>query len=349
MEVNHSIEKLIVRYLQKEIRKEELRELDAWIHESEANEAHFFALKSIFDAARQPGAYTKQQAEESWERLLPKLNSRLSDNPKNGKSGKFRLRAKLSWLPYAAAILVAAVIGFGTGKYMEAEHGNPSTVCQEIHIGKNGRANTLWLADGSKITLRSSSRLKYPAQFNGAKREVYLEGEAYFEVAKDASKPFIVHLPNQRITVLGTSFNVQAPGNSDFSVTTLASGRILLEAFDTAGQKIRSVTLEPDHQARADNRSGCILLTRTDASLSKAWIEGKYRFKDEPLLSILRQLENYYEVSIRLTEDSLQNIRYTGTFSLDQEIGEVLEIINSEHQFRITKKGKTIEIAANHK
>ena len=178
---------------------------------------------------------------------------------------------------------------------------------------------------------------------------VHLEGEAYFEVAKNHSKPFIVKLKNQQITVLGTSFNIQAFNDDRFSVTTLLSGSIQLESFDAQGRKMSSMKLKPNQQARSDNRTGSIFLSETDASISNAWVGGKYRFKDETLVSIVKRLENYYGVNIRLAHDSLRNIRYTGTFSLDQGIQEVLDIINSEKQFTFMKDGKDILISARSK
>lgn len=110
-----------------------------------------------------------------------------------------------------------------------------------------------------------------------------------------------------------------------------------------------SMKLKPNQQARSDNRTGSIFLSETDASISNAWVGGKYRFKDETLVSIVKRLENYYGVNIRLAHDSLRNIRYTGTFSLDQGIQEVLDIINSEKQFTFMKDGKDILISARSK
>ena len=192
--------------------------------------------------------------------------------------------------------------------------------------------------------------LNTPPPFNGDERVVHLEGEAYFEVAKNHSKPFIVKLKNQQITVLGTSFNIQAFNDDRFSVTTLLSGSILLESFWTLKDgKVSSMKLKPNQQARSDNRTGSIFLSETDASISNAWVGGKYRFKDETLVSIVKRLENYYGVNIRLAHDSLRNIRYTGTFSLDQGIQEVLDIINSEKQYTFMKDGKDILISARSK
>ena len=112
-------------------------------------------------------------------------------------------------------------IGVGMNQWISNRLYAGDTEYNEIVVEKGGRANTLLLSDGSKIILNASTRFKYPTSFNGDERVVHLEGEAYFEVAKNHSKPFIVKLKNQQITVLGTSFNIQAFNDDRFSVTTL--------------------------------------------------------------------------------------------------------------------------------
>lgn len=343
MEPESRIEELIIRFLQNEIREEEIRELDAWIHGSEENKSHFFELKNIFDSRKQSSFFEEQAVVESWERMLARLKKECLIPSESGPYGK---KFWLTFTRYAAIVVVAIGIGFGAGKFASKGFSGGEVEYNEIFIEKGGRANTVLLSDGSKIILNSSTRFKYPTQFNGNNREVFLEGEAYFEVARNESKPFVVKLKNQSITVLGTSFNVQAYNEERYSVTTLLSGSILLESFDSQGRNMSRMTLKPNQQARSDNRTGSIFLSEMDASISNAWVVGKYRFKDETLSSIVRRLENYYGVDIRLAHDTLRNIRYTGTFSLDQSIQEVLEVINSEGQFSFIKDGKNILISA---
>ena len=330
MESNNSIEELIIRYLQNEIQEDELRVLDAWIHESDANKSHFFELKGLFDTRKEVAFLNHYSVERSWERMAGKLDAISGVSVKSKVLGK---QFWLSFLRYAAIIVIAMGIGVGMNQWISNRLYAGDTEYNEIVVEKGGRANTLLLSDGSKIILNASTRFKYPTSFNGDERVVHLEGEAYFEVAKNHSKPFIVKLKNQQITVLGTSFNIQAFNDDRFSVTTLLSGSILLESFDAQGRKMSSMKL----------------LSETDASISNAWVGGKYRFKDETLVSIVKRMENYYGVNIRLAHDSLRNIRYTGTFSLDQGIQEVLDIINSEKQFTFTKDGKDILISARSK
>lgn len=342
MESENPIEELIIRYLQHDIAENELRELDGWIHESEENKKNFFQLKNLFDSRNQALSSSIDMRADSWPRMLTKIN-RLPESLEKGVPE--RKSIWMSCLKYVAIIGVAFGVGFGIHEFNDSSVSGNVATYNEIIVEKGGRANTVILSDGSKVVLNASTHFKYPAAFDAKRREVYLDGEAYFEVAKDAAKPFTVRLKNQEITVLGTSFNILAHQEDPYSVITLLSGSILLESFDRQGKKMGSMKMKPNQQARSDNESGSIFLSEVDATVSNAWIGGRYKFRDEKLSSIVRRLQNYYGVDIRL-EDSLKDVCYTGTFSLDQTIQEVLRVINSEEQFSFTKQGKEIIISA---
>ena len=104
--------------------------------------------------------------------------------------------------------------------------------------------------------------------------------------------------------------------------------------------------LKPDQKALSDNSTGSVSLQEVNASLSNAWINGEYKFKDEPLASIVKRLENYYNVNIHLDDKRLEKIRYTGTFSLDQDILDVFRIIDYEKQLIFKRVEKEIFITS---
>lgn len=343
------IEELIIRYLQQEIDEEELRILENWLEQSPENKHYFFQLKSISDSSRRPAYLRRQQGEISWKRM----EDRLKHKPK-GKSPSTKFVSFYFWksfLKYAGIILAAISIGWGMGGYLPLKNKTQTSpdkvVYNQIRVEKGGRANTLLLSDGSKIVLNAATTFTYPTTFGEKERMVYLDGEAYFEVAQDAEKPFIVRLKKQDITVLGTSFNVEAYGNDAYSIVTLLNGKITLETFNEKGESMSQMFLKPNQKAFSDNQTGSVSLQETDASLAGAWIKGVYKFKDEPLSSIMKRLENYYDVRIHLENESVGRIQYTGTFALDQDIREVLRIINYENQFVFKQTGK--EICISHK
>ncbi|WP_425883893.1 FecR family protein [Parabacteroides sp. ASD2025] len=346
MSEKYNIEELIIRFLQQDINEEELRYLESWLEEDAEHKSYFFGLKSISDSSRR-SFFTKEEVNEaSWQRMYARLDKGNEEISSYNKSRTHNLW--LSFIKYAAIVIIAVGLGWGISEFQEngylSNTKEKEIVYNEIHIQKGGRANTLILSDGTKVILNAATTFKYPTSFNEKNRKVYLDGEAYFEVAKDAKKPFVVKLKKQDITVLGTTFNVQAYENESYSIVTLLSGRVMLDAFNEFGESTSRMFLKPNQRALSDNNSGSVSLCEVNASFSNAWINGEYKFKDEPLLSICKRLENYYNVQIHLNDSCLEQIRYTGTFSLDQDIMDVFRIIDYEKQFTFKRAKRDIFI-----
>lgn len=379
MSESYYIETLIIRYLQQEIREEELRELETWLEASPDHKDTFFQLKQVADLAQYPLFIDEKVKDASWRRMEERIEHRrltqMNLPSAIGEAEATRLYEADVWkekkvpvaaaqqgrkklfvlwkqlIRYAAVCLVVWMIGVGLSEYrlhrfIRSDATSPAPILNEIRVPEGGKANTVILSDGSKIILNASTTFKYPATFEASgSREVYLEGEAYFEVYPDESKPFIVKLKKQYVTVLGTTFNIESYNDQPYSITTLLSGSIQLEAFNEQGESTGHLLLKPNQRALSDNRTGSVSLMNIDASLASAWTRGEYKFKDESLVSIIRKLELAYGVRIFLESDSLQQIRYTGTFSYDQDILDVLHIINYEKQFVFKRAGKNIFIS----
>ena len=348
MSEKYNIEELIIRFLQQDINEEELHYLESWLEEDAEHKSYFFGLKSISDSSRRSFFSKEEVNEASWQRMLARIDKHQEKNPSLGKS---RTRDLLiSCVKYAAIIIFAIGSGWGIhefqGKIQQSDLAEKDVVYNEIHVQKDGRANTVLLSDGSKVILNAATTFRYPTSFDGKNRQVYLDGEAYFEISKNSEKPFVVKLKKQEITVLGTTFNVQAYGHESYSEVTLLTGRILLEAFNERGESMSCMYLKPDQKALSDNSTGSVSLQDVNASLSNAWINGEYKFKDEPLASIVKRLENYYNVKIHLEDKRLEKIRYTGTFSLDQDILDVFRIIDYEKQLIFKRVEKEIFITS---
>ena len=325
MSEKYNIEELIIRFLQQDINEEELRYLESWLEEDAEHKSYFFGLKGISDSSRRSFFSKEEVNEASWQKMLARIDKH---QEKDFSLGKSRTRDLwISYVKYAAIMIFAIGAGWGIhefqGKIQQADLEAKDVVYNEIHVQKGGRANTVLLSDGSKVILNAATTFRYPTSFNGKNRQVY------FEVSKNSEKPFVVKLKKQEITVLGTTFNIQAYGHESYSEVTLLTGRILLEAFNERGESMSRMYLKPDQKALSDNSTGSVSLQEVNASLSNAWINGEYKFKDEPLASIVKRLENYYNVKIHLDDKRLEKIRYTGTFSLDQDILDVFRIIDS--------------------
>lgn len=343
LEHNH-IETLIIRYLEQNISEEDVRELDRWIGESDEHKSYFFQLKGIYDRICRSKHFSDEELEKSWIRMSDKLESKPSTiTSEMGKKKNIFLNS----LKYVAITAGAILLGWGIGEITGNLHYHSEkklVAWNEIKVQKGGKPSTIILSDGSKVSLNTATTFRYPTDFSDTEREVFLDGEAYFEIQENADKPFTVKIKDQQITVLGTSFNIESFSEEDYSIVTLLSGSISLETFNDKQESIDNHVMQPNQRAYYDRQKGLVSLENVDASLSNVWMNGEYKFRDEPLFLILKRLENYYGITIYLEDDSLKYIKYTGTFNINQSIQEVLKIINHEKQFTFSELNKENEI-----
>lgn len=198
----------------------------------------------------------------------------------------------------------------------------------------------LELADGTKVWLNAASELKFPVQFNGPKREVFLKGEGYFQVAHDPEHKFVVHLKNSEVTVLGTVFNINAYEEEENVYTTLAEGSV---AFYSQQQQ-RQVILKPGMQGVMDIKDGTMSVSEVDPSLYSAWVEGRFVFRAMDLEMIMRQLERWYDCEIFYQNPQAKKYEFRGVISRDMEIRQVLDIIEETTDLKFDIKGRTIMV-----
>lgn len=195
-----------------------------------------------------------------------------------------------------------------------------------------GQRAQLTLQDGTKVWLNAKTTLTYPAHFNGKNRKVTIEGEAYFDVAKDPSKPFIVSAGNVEMKVLGTKFNVYSYPEAGFIQTSLIEGsvKVLNTRFPADG-----VILKPNEQVTVrGNKMVVEKITFPDHFL---WKDGIYCFEREALSSIVKKLEIYYDIQIIIQNPALFDEEYTGKFRQSDSIDDILRILLQIRDFKIEK------------
>lgn len=196
---------------------------------------------------------------------------------------------------------------------------------------------SLVLADGTKIWLNADSRLKYPTSFSGDKREVELEGEAYFEVQHDDQTPFFVKTSQSTIRVYGTTFNVKAYPDDSFQKTTLESGSIGLFVDD------KEYRLTPNEQAIL-NPSKDVKILKVDARQQSVWRHGRFLFANERLEDIMAQLGRWYDVNIFFVGTRARELHFSGEIDRYEKIDKVLRMIELTTNISFSINGKTITI-----
>ena len=183
-----------------------------------------------------------------------------------------------------------------------------------------GGEYSITLSDGTIVYLNSESELRYPVNFVGRDRRVYLSGEAYFDVVQDEAHPFIVDMGNSSVRVLGTSFDVRAYADEDEVLTTLVQGSVKF----SAGKEF--VTLEPGKQAVV-GKSGSIETREVDTYLYTAWKEGVFAFKRQRLEEIMKVVARWYDVNIFWENVSQKEVTFTGKMKRYDDFSKVVEVL----------------------
>lgn len=207
----------------------------------------------------------------------------------------------------------------------------------ELIIPKGGEYQVM-LADGTKVWLNSASRLVYPQSFMGKERRVVLSGEAFFDVAHDAERPFIVETSRMNVKVLGTRFNVNDYDDNEVVSTTLVNGSVEIVSGDQ--QAFRLVSGE-----QACGKENELEKREVNVRLYTSWIDGKFLFNNTELEEIAKQISRWYGVEIFFSSESVKKVRFTGAIVKFKPLEDLVRMIESTSQVRFSVKGKTIVIS----
>lgn len=206
----------------------------------------------------------------------------------------------------------------------------------KIEIPRGGEYKII-LGDGTRVYLNSQTELRFPESFaNSDQRLVYLSGEAYFEVTKNPSKPFIVQCKDYAVKVLGTVFNVNSYEDAGVSRTTLATGRV---EIDIDGKR---KVLKPGQQAVIEE--GEMDVKEVDVEVYTTWMYDNFRFQSESIQEIMTKLSRWYAMDVFYVNESVKNYHFTGYLPRYAQIADVLELLSLTTNIRFDVKGKTVTV-----
>ena len=269
----------------------------------------------------------EHSAEKSFSRLMARIQ------PDNNSIDIFRQRAN-RYRIWMAAATVAMLIAMSGWLYNIVSDSEPAFI---VASNNTGIVQKVTLPDGTIINLNTCSRLTYPESFSGKSREVFLDGEAYFDVAHDKRHPFIVRAGELKIRVLGTKFNVNASTLVPQITATLIEGSI--EAV--TGKK--NILMKPNQQLKYDTSSGRVSLTElTNASREIRWTQNVWILSDTPLLDICQRLEQQFNIKIIIMNDELIGKSFTGEFYTNESLESILKTMQISTPFEYEYKGKNI-------
>ncbi len=200
-----------------------------------------------------------------------------------------------------------------------------------------GKRTQVTLSDNSKIWLNSGSKLVFPATFSSSRREVFLEGEALFEIAHNANQPFYVLVRDIEIKVLGTVFNVSAYNDDKYTSTVLENGSIELKYKSNALLRHSRLQITPGTLAIYDPVKKVIQQQKVDTKYYTSWREGIFIFESEPLENITKKLSRYYNVKITIKDRQLSKETFSGSLDLKNSAMQVLQVIGETSDFKLTE------------
>ena len=207
-----------------------------------------------------------------------------------------------------------------------------------------GKRTHVTLSDNSSVWLNSGSRLVFPARFDKTQREVYLEGEAIFEVSHDKTHPFHVLTKDLEIEVLGTVFNVSAYRDDKETSAVLVEGSVELSYQGTSFVGKREEKMVPGYLASYNPESSSLNQKAVNTDLYTSWRMGYLIFEREPLPAIVRKVARYYNVDIRLADPELEKETFSGNLDLRNSASELLQIVAEIVSAKVQKQGNQIII-----
>lgn len=283
----------------------------SWLIDEADREAKDEALKRVWDETDDVMNADAMSQSVLWNQALR------SHHGHQERARQIRLKV----LKYAAVIFLPIALCLGTW-FIASNQMASQAMLAECHV-ENGQTKVLRLSDGTLVRLNAGSSLFYPQRFSRlfSRRDVYLDGEAHFDVAENRSQPFVVHVGNLKVKVLGTHFNVKAYPAEELVTTTLEQGRVKVY-----GDKI-AMTLLPDEQAVYNRISGKITKRSVDSGNYNQWMDGKLLFDQAPLKAIIADLQRRYNVSIKTTSAVDQSRRFTMAFRADEGIDDVMKVL----------------------
>ncbi len=351
---------LLSRKLSGEATPDELRALEEWIRD---NPQDHYVIESVqlYWHSMPVQDFFNISDNAHFERILNKAETTvvpLYGLPKTGK--KYRPL----WLKWAAAavligFVVVAAIMFNR-RQLQTDDGAKNDI-----VTTRGTKSKVILPDGTKVWLNADTRLNFDKKFNGALREVYLDGEAFFDVAKNKDRPFIVHTSDIDIRVLGTAFNVKSYKEEATIEATLIHGSIQVTRQKECIPKIilspneklvfnkfiGKIVEAPEHLPMVKEKEPQYLVSKisiiesNDSSIVEtAWIHNRLLFDGDTFKELAIKMERWFDVQIKFESTEVANYRLRGAFE-DETIGEALKALQQITNFKFTVRDKTVTIA----
>ena len=312
--MDHEVKALLKKYIEDQCTANELQVVQQVLKSG----AYLDEWASVMqeDASANSGKLANSSPVFDRNKVLKRINFDI-----NKKTKEFNSR----WVVgIAASLLICSLVGLF---FLKIDTSSGKKEVFTAVTTRAGQHKVITLSDGSRIVVNNLTKVTYPATFNGKKREVYLQGEAFFDIKHDAARPFIVHAGKLNVHVLGTSFNIKAYAKEASTTISVATGKV-----GVTTPKMKAQFLLPNQQLQYYNKDGVFQRMQTTPDEILSWQNGTLIFKQEALRNITAILERRYNVSIQVNYPMLLEKQITGRFQ-NKTLTEVLDILSQTGGF----------------
>jgi transmembrane sensor len=339
---------IILRYIAGSASVEEKKIVEDWVESDPLNHELIRDLQKIWNLTPQENFSVDVDA--AWIKFQERKKAlvRAKFNSAGIESKRInRYKSRVGFYKMTAAILVIALAG------LFAYSVSQNNFIQEISSEQNGfyklkkmetdrgEKARVRFSDGTEVMLNSASQLQFPQEFNGNKREVYLDGEAFFKVTYNENNPFLVHVQDAVVEVLGTEFNIRGWSEDDEVQVVVSDGKVSVSSsFENLEEREKVILVKGTKTqiARGQNPKPAM---ETDVLYHLLWTSGGIHFKNTPFKQAVQELERRFDLNITIAEKKLYDIPFTGTFQY-AELNEILTVISASMDIGFTREAKNI-------
>lgn len=347
---NHTIWKLVQQYVTGNISPSMRRELERWALQHPDNKKLLEEVERIWELS--PEEDFDVNVQDMWESFY---REQIEENDlvsvRSQSHSHRRSKGRMKTILRAAAVVLVTIFAtyFAQTQLVSEKHVDPELasdfyLMQEMVTSNKEKASIIF-SDGTEVILNASSSLRFPKKFNGSVREIHLDGEAYFDVARNPDRPFIVHTQDAIVKVLGTEFNVQAWSEDVRADIVVREGKVSVasasEEADYGG-----VVLSAGEFTQVSRGKSPVQPQQVNSENYLLWTEGGLHFDKTPLQDVFRNIERRFQVDIIVHDEELLMIPFTSTF-YQAELNEILTVIAASMNLEYLHVGTTIEFTHN--
>ncbi|MDX1640055.1 MAG: FecR domain-containing protein [Balneolaceae bacterium] len=334
----------VIRYISGDYSKADEQFIRQWLEEDPSRKAVLKQLREVWEIS---GTLEIGDVDGAWADLSQQTTEKR--NKVSGRIGHFSrktYRSSINILMKVAAVLLVLAGAYGFYVYSVSINSGTQTQQEQVTYrtvsSQQGEQLHLRLKDGTKIVLNESSTIHYTDNYEKNARNIFLEGEAYFEVNHDHPYPFVVYANNARIEDIGTKFNVKTTGGNEKTEVVVSQGKVKVSSRKSGGSYGQipmqsgeksisdgsSVIVSEGQKVDVSAQAEKLTVEKADLNVALAWLENQLIFDAEPLSSVIRKIEEQYQVHIEVADSTLYRKKLTAAFEKSQSLENVIKVLS---------------------